>query len=657
MVELPAASNDSVKPVATTLAPEAGSRQRQRGALLAIAVGVLSVAALLAAFAEPELAPAVGPAAVLVGLAALWAAARSEQRRLAADLGRLAAENHRLAAKYEAISDREWQLRDSEAHFRARAEGRLTDHALVAAREKAEAGNQAKSRFLAAVSHEFRTPLNGILGLNGLLLETELTPDQESYAKGVQSSGEALLALVDDMLDFSKIESGRLDLRSEPTELEALCHDIVELLAGRAHGKGIDLAADIDSSLPTIEVDAVRLRQVLINLVGNGVKFTERGGVALEVERQRAVGESAIAVRFSVVDSGPGVDPADRERIFEEFEQADGAIARRHGGAGLGLAISRRIVRRMGSDIEYLPRPGGGSIFRFTLEVPVGDARGPQALPDLAGRHILLVAPDGAEPPVLARMLAERHADVRRAGRAVEGAALAGAAAAAKLGYDAALIDTRIAPDAAAALARIREAAGTRLPAIVLIEPTERGKVEQLRASGFDAYLVRPVRRASLVKIVGDVLGGAAFAVDPADILPRRARPPRRAARSLEILLAEDNEINALLSRAVLEGLGHQVSEVRDGAAAVAAAAERPGRFAAILMDLHMPGLDGIAAAKAIRIAEEEAGLERAAILAVTADVFPETRAAAVAAGIDAVLEKPVAPDRLRRLLAELTSG
>ncbi|MEO8668714.1 MAG: response regulator, partial [Bauldia sp.] len=245
----------------------------------------------------------------------------------------------------------------------------------------------------------------------------------------------------------------------------------------------------------------------------------------------------------------------------------------------------------------------------------------------------------------------------RLAAAVVAGAALAGAATAAKLPYDAILIDARMASDLAAALAALRAAAGSRLPAVVLIEPGERGRIDPLREAGFDAYLVRPVRRASLAKIVGDVVtGGNGFAIDPEDARPRRA-PPRRAARSLEVLLAEDNEISALLARTVLESLGHSVTEVRDGAGAVAAVRDGAGRFAAIVMDLHMPGLDGIAAARVIRALEAESGTGRTAILALTADVLAETRAAASLAGIDAVLEKPVAPDVLRRAIIAATAG
>jgi PAS domain S-box-containing protein len=525
------------------------------------------------------------------------------------------------------------------------------EQALVDARQKAEAASQAKSRVLATVSHEFRTPLNGILGLTGLLTETSLTPDQETYARAVHSSGEALLALVDDMLDFSKIEAGRLDLHSEPTDLEVLVQEIVELLAGRAHIKGIDIAAEIAADVPgKVIVDPARLRQVLINLAGNGVKFTEKGGVTVSV----TLADDG-AVRFAVADSGPGIPAGDAERLFDEFEQMDTAITRRHGGAGLGLAISRRIVRRMGGDVALSPRAGGGSVFSFTLAlVPVAAAAPPVARLD--GRSFLILAPAGAEPPAIARHLVDVGATVRLAATLNEAAGLLGAAMAADEIHDAVFIDARVAQGPAHALARLREAADTRIAAAVLIEPGKRGEVEALKAAGYDAYLVRPVRRASLLRIAMELTEARAdFRIDPSDARPREPAVSRRAAQSLDVLLAEDNEINALLARAVLEGLGHTVMEVRDGAAALAAARGKSGGFGAILMDLHMPGLDGLSAAKAIREWEVAFRQPRSAILAVTADVLPETRAAAEAAGIDAVLEKPMTPDALRRALAGLT--
>jgi CheY-like chemotaxis protein len=369
--------------------------------------------------------------------------------------------------------------------------------------------------------------------------------------------------------------------------------------------------------------------------------------------------EGRVTLAFSVSDTGPGIAPEEAERLFGEFEQSDSALTRRHGGAGLGLAISRRIVRQMGGDLTVTAAGGGGSLFRFDLDLDyVRAAEHPAAQrPDLAGCAVLIVAPAGAEPPVLARHLAEAGAATRVVGSANEAAAVIGAAAAAGQPHDAVLIDARVAPDAAGALARISEAAGRPVPAAVLIEPGGRGNIENLREAGFGAYLVRPVRRTSLVRIVGEIVAGdGGFRIDPSDARPRQAAPPQRAGTSLAVLLAEDNEINALLARAVLEGLGHEVTEVRDGLAAVAAATARAGGFDAILMDLHMPGLDGLAAVRAIRDHERASALPPAAILAVTADVLAETRKEARAAGIDAILEKPMTPDALRRALAEVTA-
>lgn len=620
----------------------APARQPSRiaAAALAIVAGLIVLAGLAIGYAAPDTLPIVAPVVVLVAATGLWGAARVDLARLAAEHDRLAAENRRLSASLEMVADAAWELHESD-------ELRGLDEA----RRRAEAANQAKSRLIATVSHEFRTPLNGILGLNDLLLESKLTPDQQSYAEGVRSSGTALLALVDDMLDFSKIEAGRFDLRPQPMSVEALLQEIAELLAARAYGKGIDIAARAALDLPAVVADGARLRQVLLNLAGNAVKFTEAGGVTLAaaIESRDARGARVV---FSVSDTGPGIDPGDAARIFEEFEQADAATTRRHNGAGLGLAISQRIVREMGGEIVVEPAPSGGARFRFALDLPVSGA--PATAPRIDGRRILILAAEGAEPPVLAALIGDAGGEARIVRTILEATALAAAAVAAGLPYHALLVDRRAAPDPGAALARIRE--GADLPAAVLIAPGERATIEALRAGGFDAYLVRPVRRASLVRVVGDIVSArGAFRVDPTDATPERPATPRRATAHLRVLVAEDNEINLLLVRAVLEGLGHSVTAVGDGAAAVAAATTGEP-FDAILMDLHMPLRDGCSAARAIRAGETASGRPRAAIFALTADVLAETRAAAEAAGIDAVLAKPVAPETLRRMLAGLAA-
>jgi CheY-like chemotaxis protein len=393
---------------------------------------------------------------------------------------------------------------------------------------------------------------------------------------------------------------------------------------------------------------------VLLNLAGNGVKFTEHGGVTLAVALAEQPYEGRVDVAFSITDSGPGVPADAADRLFREFEQLDPSPARRHGGAGLGLAISRRIVRAMDAEIAVTARPGGGAVFSFTLSLPLATGVRPEESPRIV-RSILIVAPDGAEPTALARELGRAGA-IARVSR---NGSLIGAAAAAGQPYDAVLIDQRTISDAANILARLRDAAGRHVPAAVLIEPGRRGDIDALRTAGFDAYLVRPVRRPSLLRIVSEIITatGGDFRVDPGDVRARSPALPRRPETGLNVLLAEDNEINALLARAILEGLGHSVEEVRDGVAAVASAIGRPGYFSLILMDLHMPGLDGLSAVRAIRAHERDAGTAPARILAVTADVLAETRTAALAAGVDQVVEKPMTPDVLRRALAGVAVG
>lgn len=525
-----------------------------------------------------------------------------------------------LETELEKLRDEIWELR-----------------AAAAERDKAEAASLAKSRFLATVSHEIRTPLNGVMGLAQLLAMTRLDAEQASYVEAIGDSSRSLAQLIDDILDFSKIEAGKLDLRRETFALAPLVEGVVELLAPRAFAKGLEIASLVDQDVPRlIEGDPSRLRQVLVNLIGNAINFTARGGVGVRVARDGAL------LRIEVRDTGPGVPKSAREAIFEEFEQGDASATRRQGGTGLGLAISRRLVSLMGGALSLAQTSSNGSTFAFTLPISTSVLEAPSK--PLAGLRVLIVDDSSFEAPFLAESL-------RSAGGSAEIAAnlQAGLSLISEAPSEAIIVDCALGSEDVARLAAAACAAGVRRR-FLLFSPLERRAFGEAALRDFDGWLVKPVRSASLV---------ARLSKERSDAPAPAAAEPVRALEGVRALIAEDNEINALILTRHLAKLGATATRAHNGAEAVALVttsieADSACCYDVIIMDLFMPELDGREATRRIREAEARARAPRTPILALTASAQEEDERAARAAGVDGFLTKPVDFAALAATIEEL---
>src|SRR5438270_3269201 len=482
-----------------------------------------------------------------------------------------------------------------------------SEEALRLAREAAEAANHAKSSFLARMSHEIRPPQHAVLGMTELLLENGLTSTQRKSAETVQRSGKTLLGIINDLLDFSKIEAGKLELENVDMDLRRTIEDIVELLAERAHAKGLELACSIPPNLVThVRGDPLRLSQILTNLVGNAIKFTERGSVVI---RLASVGVSAqdVTMRFEVSDTGVGISPDAQSRIFEEFAQADGSTTRKHGGSGLGLAICKQLVEMMGGNIHVESALGAGSTFWFTArfekqETPShGDSRS-ASIGLLTGVRALIVESSAIQRGVLHAQMSNWEMTIQGAETPKQAIDLLAQAAGLGAPYDIAVIDLGLPTDALELVRAIRARAD--IPKVRLIMLARRQlDMNNADDAGFDACLVKPVRQTVLYECLVNIMGGRPqeTSAEPA------AREPASTPGAIRgsILLVEDNLINQQVALGILQIQGYSVTVVDNGRQALDAHAQ--GAFDVILMDCHMPEMDGFAATSAIRARERMA--------------------------------------------------